>query len=46
MSQRTENICLDADWLSKDDLISKCIWDPADDGCNDSEIYIRSCCGI
>lgn len=29
MSQRTENICLDEDWLSVDNLIAEGIWDPA-----------------
>jgi len=29
MSQRTEDICLDADRLSLDYLIAECIWDPA-----------------
>jgi hypothetical protein len=29
MSQRTENIYPDADWLSVDHLIAECIWDPA-----------------
>jgi len=28
MSQRTENICLDADWLSLGYLIAECFWDP------------------
>ena len=37
MSLRTENICLDADWLSLDYLIAECIWDPADNGCDDGE---------
>ncbi len=29
MSQKTENICLDEDWLSVNYLIAECIWDPA-----------------
>jgi len=35
MSQRTGNICVDADRLSLDYLIAECIGDPADDGCDD-----------
>ena len=30
MSQRTEDIRADADWLSLDYLIANCIWDPAE----------------
>ncbi len=37
MSQRTENICLDADRLSLDYLIAERIWDPADNGRDDAE---------
>jgi len=28
MSQRTQDIRADADWLSLDYLIAECIWDP------------------
>ena len=31
------NICVDADWLSLDYLITECIWDPADNELNDGE---------
>jgi len=37
MSQRTGNICVDADWLLKDYLSTECIWDPADDRFDDGE---------
>lgn len=37
MSQRTEDVCLDADWLSLDYLIAECIWDPADNEPDDGE---------
>jgi len=37
MSQRTEDICLDADRLAEEYLITECIWDPSEDNCNDGE---------
>jgi len=37
MLQRTEDICLDADWLLLDYLIADCIREPADDRFNDGE---------
>jgi P4 family phage/plasmid primase-like protien len=37
MSQRTEDIRADADWLSLDYLIAECIWDPTDNEPDDGE---------
>jgi putative DNA primase/helicase len=37
MSLRTEDIRVDADWLSRDYLIAECIWDPADNEQDDGE---------
>jgi hypothetical protein len=37
MSQRTRDICVDADRLAEEYLITECIWDPADDETGDGE---------
>jgi hypothetical protein len=39
MSQRTEDIREDADWLSLDYLIAECIWDPSVRNRNSAKLY-------